>query len=161
MYGSNCFPSVRLGVFERVFGDSSARALSNQLYALNHSRSDLQNQYSNQCSNQCSNQYSNQYSNHMSLLMSSDLMFDTTVFSFSVLSDGDDIDVIVKSFVAFDGTARPHIGVKRKHSAIQIILNYLQFFNKTFEILSYFEIQRSMSFAYRCGQRSLQTDLIL
>ena len=52
----------------------------------------------------------------MGRLFAAYLVFDATVFTFGVLSDGHNVDVIVKGLVAFHRAAGTNVGVQREDS---------------------------------------------
>lgn len=45
-----------------------------------------------------------------------DFVFDATVFALSVLTNGDNVDVIIEGLVAFYRSARSNVGVEREDS---------------------------------------------
>lgn len=71
-----------------------------------------------------------------------DFVLNTRIFSFGVLSDGDNVDILVRSLVAFNGTARSHVGIK-------------------VEFLTQSQIQGAMTLSDRSGQGTFQADLVL
>ena len=78
------------------------------------------------------------YHPHISILHSHPthrhLMLNATVLSFCVLSYCDQVDMVIACLVAFNRPTRSHIGIKAKHSAIQMT-NYIMMYIRWIEPL--------------------------